>query len=295
MCHKRHLWLFLSLMHRKMGKQHLKEFIGFGVAGNFAHHLVQAGEANDFVNVKTLEENEPKGMFPFYLPNSDTFLGTYPLSSDVISYPNDIENGNLQMEPEVALICEVIYENKKIVNLIPKFFTAYNDCSIRKPNAKKISEKKNWGKDTKGISSKIIPIDKFELGGNMDNYYIASFLKRDSNLYIYGENSAVLTYNYFYEKLKNWMIDKLNHQEDFGPLENLYNHIKSSNYPKNLIVSIGATSYTEFGENTFLEIGDEVIVVIYNHKIKSFDEIYEQIKLKNYSINGASILKQLVV
>jgi len=279
-----------------MSKKHLKEFIGFGVAGNFAHHLVQAGEASDFVNVVTEEENAPKGMFPFYLPNSESFLGTYPLSNESIVYPKDIKEGNLQMEPEVALICEVVYEDGKVIDLIPNFFTAYNDCSIRKPNAKKISEKKNWGENTKGISSMILPLDKFSKGGVMDSYHIASFLKRDGKVYTYGEDSAVLTYNYFYEKLKNWMIEKLNNQEDFGPLENLQEHLKNSNFPKGLIVSIGATSYTEFGENTFLEIGDEIFVIVYDGMKNSFEDVknivVSDIELK---INGASILHQKII
>ncbi len=279
-----------------MSKKHLQGFIGFGVAGNFAHHLVQAGEASDFVNVVTEEENAPKGIFPFYLPNSESFLGTYPLSSETIEYPKDIKEGNLQMEPEVALICEVIYEEGKVVDLIPNFFTAYNDCSIRKPNAKKISEKKNWGENTKGISSQIIQIDKFELGGVMDNYHIASFLKRDGKIYPYGEDSPVLTYNYFYEKLKNWMIDKLNNQEDFGPLEDLYTHLKNSGFPKGLIVSIGATSYTEFGENTFLEVGDEIFVIVYDNTKASFDVIINLLESnQELIISGASILHQKII
>jgi len=278
-----------------MSKKHLQEFIGFGVAGNFAHHLVQAGEASDFVDVITKEENAPKGMFPFYLPKSESFLGIYPLSSEVIVYPTDIQEGNLQLEPEVALICEVVYEDEKVVDLIPNFFTAYNDCSIRKPNAKKISEKKNWGENTKGISSQIIPIDTFENGGIMDNYSIASFLKRDGKTYIYGENSAVLTYNYFYEKLKSWMIEKLNTQEDFGPLENLSFHLKNSKFPKGLIVSIGATSYTEFGETTFLEVNDEIIVIIYDHSKISFEELIQKVEENDLKIEGASLLHQKIV
>ncbi len=279
-----------------MSKKHLKEFIGFGVAGNFAHHLVQAGEASDFVDVVTKEENAPKGMFPFYLPESESFLGTYPLSSEVIVYPKDIQEGNLQMEPEVALICLVLYEDEKVVDLIPNFFTAYNDCSIRKPNAKKISEKKNWGENTKGISSQILPLDKFSKGGVMDSYHIASFLKRDGKVYPYGEDSPVLTYNYFYEKLKDWMIEKLNTQEDFGPLEDLNGHIKSANFPKGLIVSIGATSYTEFGEKTFLEVGDEIFVVVYDSLKYSFEEIQTKVTHENeLNINGASILYQKVI
>ncbi len=279
-----------------MSQKHFNEFIGFGVAGNFAHHLVQAGEASDFVNVVTEEENAPKGMFPFYLPNSDTFLGTYPLSSEVIVYPKDIKEGNLQMEPEVALICEVIYANEKVIDLIPHSFTAYNDCSIRKPNAKKISEKKNWGESTKGISSMILSLDRFSKGGVMDSYHIASFLKRDGEIYPYGEDSPVLTYNYFYEKLKNWMIEKLNNQEDFGPLEDLHLHLKNSNYPKDLIVSIGATSYTEFGENTFLEVGDEIFVIVYDETQSNFETIFTLLKTESeFKIDKASILHQKVI
>ncbi len=279
-----------------MSKKHLQEFIGFGVAGNFAHHLVQAGEASDFVNVVTKEENAPKGMFPFYLPNSDTFLGTYPFSSQTIIYPKEIKDGNLQMEPEVALICEIIYDDKgNVIDLIPNYFTAYNDCSIRKPNAKKISEKKNWGESTKGISSQIIQIDKFELGGIMDNYFIASFLKRDGKIYQYGENSGVLTYNYFYEKLNNWIVDTLNNQEDFGPLEDLRTHIKNSNFPKGAVISIGATSYTEFGENTFLEIGDEIFVVVYDKSKNNFDKIFELVKSGDLSLIKGSVLAQKII
>jgi len=109
-----------------MSKDHLKEFIGFGIAGNFAHHLDQAGEAADFVNVVVEEENAPKGIFPFYLPNSDTFLGTYPLSSNTLVYPR--HDDNLQMEPEVGLICELKYDGSKVIDLVPNYFTAYNDA-----------------------------------------------------------------------------------------------------------------------------------------------------------------------
>ena len=34
----------------------LEEMATFGVAGNFTGHLEQAGEAKDFINIKTKEE-----------------------------------------------------------------------------------------------------------------------------------------------------------------------------------------------------------------------------------------------
>ena len=45
-----------------------EQMIGFGVAGNFAGHLEQAGEAADFTQVKTENAIQPKAIFPFYVP-----------------------------------------------------------------------------------------------------------------------------------------------------------------------------------------------------------------------------------
>ena len=45
----------------------LRGWFGFGVAGNFAGHLEQAGEAVDFTNVESAG-NAPKGIFPWYVP-----------------------------------------------------------------------------------------------------------------------------------------------------------------------------------------------------------------------------------
>jgi hypothetical protein len=43
----------------------LRSWFGFGVAGNFAGHLEQAGESADFVNVAS-NGVAPKGIFPSY-------------------------------------------------------------------------------------------------------------------------------------------------------------------------------------------------------------------------------------
>jgi len=272
-----------------------KDIIGFGIAGNFANHLDQAGEAKDFLNVKVEEKNAPKGIFPFYLPSSESFLGVYPLSHNKIVYPKDIQDGNLQAEPEVGLICELIYENNKVKDILIKEFCAYNDCSIRKPNALKISQKKNWGENTKGISTQTIKIDKFQNGGIMDNYYIASFLKRDNELFEYGENSSVLTYSYFYDKLKTWTINKLNTQKNEGPLEDLNLYLNEANQPKNMIISIGATRYTTFGEKTFLQVNDEIYVVIYDKRDNSYENIKNFINNGKTDILNSSVLHQQVI
>jgi hypothetical protein len=154
--------------------------------------------------------------------------------------------------------------DKNVIDLIAKKFTTFNDCTIRKEGAKKISEKKSWGPNSKGIGDKWIPIDKFEEGGVMDHYHLCSFVKRDGILHPYGVDAPLLGYSYFYGKLKSWLIDKMNTQEDFGPLENISKHLKACAYPKQALISIGATAYAEFGEKNYLQSGDEVYVIAYD-------------------------------
>src|SRR5882757_1762739 len=86
----------------------LRTWFGFGVAGNFAGHLEQAGEAADFVNVASEGapgQEAPKGIFPWYAPGSDGFLGEFPLSHDAILLPDANPDGgplNLQIEPDIG-------------------------------------------------------------------------------------------------------------------------------------------------------------------------------------------------
>lgn len=275
-----------------------KNFIGLGVAGNFAGHLEQAGEAADFLQVKTEEAIQPKAIFPFYVPSetlssTEQFLSTYPLSHDTISFPQDADN--LQIEPEVALICEIHYQDGQVNKLKPSHFAAYNDCSIRRPNARKICEKKNWGENSKGISATQIALDKFEQGGVLDNYHIACFHKRNGVLNTYGEDSPAASYSYFHQKLLNWIIDKMNHQPDQGPMNHIAELIKQSHQPSHTIISIGATRYTPFGETNFLQVGDTSIVVVYDATKYTHDQIVEMAEKEAFSEAGISALVQKVV
>ena len=191
-----------------------QNFLGLGIAGNFALHLAQAGELEDFKDVITADEAAPKGIFPFYLPSltqtqatrPHAVLGTYPLSSQKLQLPK--EQVNVQAEPEVALLCDVVYENDKITQIVPKKFAAYNDASIRIAGAEKISDKKNWGMNSKGIAKNLIDIDTFSSGGIMDRFSICSFLRRDGVLTQYGEDVELNGYSYFYEKLTAWIVIK---------------------------------------------------------------------------------------
>ncbi len=119
----------------------LRESICLGIAGNFAHHLEQAGEADDFVGIEVDEAHAPKGIFPFYLPGNEGFLGVYPISKDTLVLPK--YEANAQVEPEIGIFFEVVYdESMKVADLVALKFTVFNDTTIRKDGALKISEKR---------------------------------------------------------------------------------------------------------------------------------------------------------
>lgn len=268
-----------------------KNIIGFGIAGNFAGHLEQAGEAKDFQSVAVKEASQPKAIFPFYIPGGHSgFLSEFPISHDTLFVPE--QGGNIQIEPEVAIYCKVNYDGKQVKQLVPLKFGAYNDCSIRRPNAKKISEKKNWGASSKGLSETLIDIDQLAAGGVMDHYRIACYLKRDGEYIAYGEDSAVKSYSYFYQQLLDWLVDRMNHQVDQGPMENIAEHLAAANYPEYALISVGATRYTEFGETHFLQAGDQSIVVVYDETVYAPDAIVSMLKSGELPSEHISILIQ---
>ena len=277
----------------------LKNCACFGVAGNFTGHLEQAGEALDFKNVKTLEENAPKALFPTYIPNisesgeTPAFLGVFPFDSEKIIFPENEQK--IQIEPECAVIFNAKWRDGKIDELIPVCFGASNDVSIRKAGAKKISLKKNWGNSSKGLSENLISLNSFDEKSILSRYRIASFMVRDENVFEYGENSAVRDYSYIYKKLENWLIEKFNGQKDEGPAENINSYLKEADFPEKIMVSIGATRYTNFGKQNFLLKGDTSVVVLYPEENYSAEDIKNLVKENDFSDSRISALVQEVV
>ena len=265
---------------------------GIGVAGNFAGHLEQAGEASDFTALEGIPKNMPKGVFPFYMPGHGSFLGVKPVSHSKLRHVAGA--GNYQVEPEVALVCDLEYSNERVCSIKPKHFAAFNDCSIRKPNAKKISEKKNWGPASKGMSANMIELDNLEPGGTLDRYRLASFLKRDGECHVYGLDSPVVGYSCFHSTLLDWTVDKLANQADEGPLENIGEILKESGLPQRAVISIGATNYTPYGESTFLEPEDEVVVVLYDSVTRTAEDVVTLAEGSDTPTDGICLLRQLV-
>ena len=277
----------------------------FGVAGNFTGHLEQAGEAADFKNVKTLEQNAPKAIFPTFLPlkqpNSSKdasvipeFLTVFPFDAKRIIFPKGEEK--LQIEPECAIVFNANWNDDTLTELKPICFGASNDCSIRKQGAKKISEKKNWGAYTKGFSENQIVFnsDNFDSDSNLNDYRIASFLIRDGVCYDYGENSAVRDYSYIYKKLTDWMLDKFNNQKNEGPAEDIHSYLVAAGRPSRIMVSIGATRYTAWGESNFLQNGDKAVVVVYPESKYSAEQIKKMAETGDFSDRSISALVQIV-
>ena len=284
-----------------MARLDLERVIGLGVAGNFAGHLEQAGEARDFTAVKTADARAPKGVFPFYVPlvapdpdsPKDHFLHRFPISSDVIRLGSRDENH--QIEPEVSLLCDLAYEAGRVVSVTPRYAMAHNDCSIRRDGATKISEKKNWGPESKGTSSQPIAIDRFEPGGVLDHFHIACFLRRAGQLHEYGQDSPVASYSYMYGELLAWLVAKLNDQVDQGPLEHIARWLAIAGHPRQALIAIGATRYTDFGETHFLEPGDESIVVLYDARRFSADDVRRIASGERTTpAEGLSLLRQTV-
>ncbi len=275
----------------------LSKMATFGVAGNFTGHLEQAGEASDFTKVVTKEANAPKAVFPTYLPKvkatTPAFLGVFPFDAKTIIFPKG--ESKLQIEPECAIICDVIWSNGQVQSLKPILFGASNDCSIRKAGAKKISEKKNQGASSKGFSDNAIALDSFDDKGILQKYRIASFLVRAGEIYDYGEDSAVRDYSYVYAKLLDWLVDRFNHQQNEGPAEKLCDYLAEAEYPTQIMVSIGATRYTDFGEHNFLMNNDESVVVVYPEDVYSHDDIVKGIKEGSLTDTRISVLSQKVV
>ncbi|MCV7226166.1 DUF5718 family protein [Mycolicibacterium komossense] len=257
----------------------LHSWFGFGVAGNFAGHLEQAGEAVDFVNVAS-EGVAPKGIFPWYAPGSDSFLGEFPLSSDAIILPESDEPLNLQIEPEVGLACKVAWSGDTVASLEPFALGAFNDCSIRRPGAPKISHKKNWGPASKGVAREFFDISDLTPDGPTATLRLVCHLQTaDGQVHEYGVDSPLLGYSYYGEVLLDWIVERLANQKGSAetPLEDVGALMAAAGHPKNVLIGIGATRYTALGESTFLQSGDEAIVRVYDTESDAFSELRQKV------------------
>ena len=164
------------------------------------------------------------------------FLNVFPLSHDRIAKPRSDAPVNLQIEPEVGLLCAVSYRAGGAwpARLAPVALGAFNDCSIRRPGAAKISHKKNWGPDSKGVARRMFAIDDIEPSGPTATFRLASFLRRDGRTRAYGVDSPLPGYSYYGRRLLDWIVDRLAHQDgaDGTPLEPVGEYLARAGQPR---------------------------------------------------------------
>ncbi len=264
--------------------------LGIGVAGNFAGHLDDAGEANNFKDVSHSNPEAPKGIFPFYIPgNQSGYLNVYPYDQQKILLPK--QTPRVQPEPEIALLCNLEYTNNQVTHIIPTHFGAFNDCSLRLDGGN-ISTKKNWGPASRGAATSFIEIDSFSPKGIIHHYRLACFIKREGVTQAYGVDSWVKDYAYMYEELLTWMVDKMNTQKKEGVLDKFSDVITQAGNPKQALISIGCTRYTDFGKTNYLKTGDILSVITYDARKISPQKIEELAFSPEKLPEGTSVLLQ---
>lgn len=271
----------------------LRDLFGLGVAGNFAGHLEQAGEAGDFARVQAASAEAPKGIFPFHAPGSTGPLSVWPVSADRLVRPAGAVN--LQIEPEVGVVCDVLRDaDGTVAALAPRLLGAFNDCSIRREGARKISEKKHWGPASKGFAARAFAVSEIEPDGATASFRLASFLCRDGETHAYGVDSPLPEYSYYGTQLLEWIVERLRHQHGSPdtPLEDVGAMLGDAN---RVLVGIGATRYTTLGASTYLEVGDASVVVVYDAALSSPQDVHAAIAVgAEETLPAASVLRQRV-
>ena len=90
------------------------------------------------------------------------------------------------------------------------------------------------------------------------------------------------------------MIDKLNSQDDCGPLEELTQFMTNAKDAKGILIAAGATAYTDFGKKNFLKKGDEIFVYVYNAHSHSYQDIMNDMCGMDTFLGECSKLHQYV-
>jgi hypothetical protein len=168
-----------------------------------------------------------------------------------------------------------------VSSLQPFALGAFNDCSIRRPNAPKISHKKNWGPASKGVAARFFEISDLTPDGPTATLRLVCHLRTaDGQEHEYGVDSPLLGYSYYGEVLLDWITERLANQRGSAetPLEDVGALMVASGRPERLLIGIGATRYTALGESTFLQPGDQAIVRVYDTESDAHSELRQTVR-----------------
>lgn len=266
---------YIKMMRRSARLKLWHRCCGIGVAGNVAGHMAQAGEAG----ADSKSATKPAALFMYYLPPtpftvSDSLadrrrLEHFPVTYACIDYPQLPGAMKIQVEPELGLYADIVYslDRKSVQYIVPRRVAAFNDCSIRVlEGATKLSQKKNWGFGSKGISLRSFEIDSFAPRSFVDNLVIVSYLKRSDHIEQYSTDAPCRNYLMFNEPLLDWIVTSINEQQDADKWEPIFPLLEQSDYPTSTWIACGAGEYTEWGSKNYIELGDEVVIMLYDER-----------------------------
>ncbi|MFT6924921.1 MAG: hypothetical protein ACJAZP_000491 [Psychromonas sp.] len=276
----------------------LKPLLGLGIAGNSAGHLQQTGEIKGLSAID--DAAKPQALFPFFVSHAkDAYLTCMPYSTTELRLPNEL-GAKVQMEAELALKLAVVYDAEgKVIQLTAISMTVMNDATYRNASVCKLAEKKNWGLATKGIAEHEILIDKFVAGGELDHFRLCGFHQSNGQWQLCGQDSAVTEYTYFYQQLLQWLVKQIRQQQDKNALHNIQDLLSQAGNPEQILISIGATRYSVFGEQHQLLQGDQLVVALYDSRAYDFQALASELEktgtLNVLSKNKIIFLQQQVV
>ena len=90
-------------------------------------------------------------------------------------------------------------------------------------------------------------------------------------------------------------METFNSQADEGPAENIRLYLNCAGNPEKILVSVGATRYTEFGKTNFLKGRDQSLVFLFPSDKYKKEEILELIKTERPIPEDVSVLRQEII
>lgn len=244
--------------------------LSIGIIGNFSGHLSGAERVE--------EEQLPNGIFIINCEEDCTIT-----SGSTLRYP---EHGReVDIEPEFVLRCQIEYQGGKVSSLTTTHLSVGNDVTIRNlPGSDKISQRKSWGKHSKGINRHWWSVSRLSPVNYDENIKLISYIERDGALHLTTAAVSCTELKVFYCHLMTWLADRINEQHDEGMYEEILPKLEELGYPETLILYTGAPNYTTWGNEQFLQTGDIVHIAAYNSQRISeatIEEMFRRQQLTN--------------
>ncbi|WP_159652626.1 DUF5718 family protein [Vibrio atypicus] len=246
-----------------------------GIIGNFSGHLSGAEQVE--------EQALPNGIFVIDCKEERTVT-----SGETLAYPR--AGDSVDIEPEFVLRCQVEYKDGKVNSLMTTHISIGNDVTIRNlPESEKISQRKSWGRHSKGINRHWWNVSRLSPANYDESIKLISYIEREGLFHLATPAVSCTELKVFYCHLMAWMVGRINNQKDEGMYEEILPKLAELGYPKEMILYTGAPNYTKWGEDNFLQKGDQVHIAAYNAKL--IDEpLIEDMFQRRALINADAIL-----